>query len=58
MISKIKQTCNGVVLTIKEGNKESRLIQELDENNITHIIHETKEKTGNITIIKKVEYIF
>ena len=56
MINKIEQTPNSIISTIIEENKESKLIQEVDEDNFTHIIHETKKKTGNITITKRIEY--
>lgn len=60
MEAKLEQTQNEIISKIKEGNKESTLIQK-QENNKTHIIHEEKEEKeqkGNMTTIKTIEYIF
>lgn len=58
MEAKLEQTQDAIVSKIKDGNKESTLIQKTEKDNTTHFIHETKEQEGNMTIIKRVEYIF
>lgn len=55
MKAKIEQTQNKIVSKIKNGNKESALIQKTEDNR-TQFIYEEKE--GNIITRKIIEYIF
>lgn len=44
MKSKVEQYVNGISSIIKDGDRESRLIQEIQEDGKTHFIFEVYEK--------------
>ena len=48
MKSKVEQYVNGISSIIKDGDRESRLIQESQEDGKTHFIFEVYEKNNLI----------
>ena len=44
MENKVEQYVNGISSTIKDGDRESKLIQETQEDSRTHFIFEVYEK--------------
>lgn len=48
MENKVEQYVNGISSIIKDGDRESRLIQEIQEDGKTHFIFEVYEKNNLI----------
>ena len=54
MSNKIEQYANGISSTIKDGDRESILKQEVQADGRTHIIFEKYEKNK---LVESIEYI-
>lgn len=54
-MNEIKQYVNGISSIIKNGDKENRLIQEVQEDGKTHFIFEVYEKNK---LVEHKEYVF
>ena len=54
-MNEIEQYVNGISFIIKNGDKESRLIQEVQEDGKTHFIFEVYEKNK---LVEHKEYVF
>ena len=54
MSNKIEQHANGISLTIKDGDRESILKQEVQADGRTHITFEKYEKNK---LVESIEYI-
>lgn len=54
-MNEIEQYVNGISSIIKNGDKESRLIQEVQEDGKTHFIFEVYEKNK---LVEHKEYVF
>lgn len=54
-MNEIEQYVNGISSIIKNGDKESRLIQEVQEDGKTHLIFEVYEKNK---LVEHKEYVF
>lgn len=54
-MNKIEQYVNGISSIIKNGDRESRLIQETQEDGKTHFVFEVYEKNE---LVERKEYVF
>ena len=54
-MNKIEQYVNGISSIIKNEDKESRLIQEVQEDGKTHFIFEVYKKNK---LVERKEYVF